>query len=341
MKEPEKKPWIDSFGDKGTTAVACILFSICSASMLLLNASVARQFRLDATVVSIQMIFASAVCSTVLFSFLRLDNWRDVLLWSATVPWLFSCMMITSITSLRHASVGMSNVIRNISPLLTMPIEHFLVHPIEIDVHTVFSLLVILAGIVLYVHEDVHSEVLGIVLLVVNMIFAMSDRLVQRRFLGVKPLDISKTGMMLLNNSVGLLPQIPMLLIFDEIPQWQSRLAPSAHSPLTWTALAMSCVVGICIGWTAMNAQRHISATSFMVLGNVNKVVVWVIGMIFYGDVRTPLAIFGAVIALGGGVYYGWARNSIDDKNRAAKAAAAVGESKSDAPTEASVLIKK
>ena len=46
-----------------------------------------------------------------------------------------------------------------------------------------------------------HTEPLGIVLLLVNMLFAMADRLVQRLFLAVHPLDISKTGALLLNNA--------------------------------------------------------------------------------------------------------------------------------------------
>ena len=38
--------------------------------------------------------------------------------------------------------------------------------------------------------------------------------------------------------------------------------------------LLLSCVVGIAIGWAGVNAQAHLTATSFLVVGNVNKFVV-------------------------------------------------------------------
>ena len=263
------KGWLT---DELNVAIAIGLFSICSASMLLLNKCVADAFHLDASVVIAQMSFAFIVLPVLPAAFLgklHFGHWKDVALWSCTVPLLFSFMMVTSISALRNSSVGASNVVRNLSPLLMLPVETLLQEKVEYDVHTLVSLFVILGGVVIYVREDVRTSPLGVVLLVVNMILAMTDRLVQRRFIAVTPLDISKTGMVWLNNTIGILPQIGMLFVFNEPAQWSERL--NAVQIPQWIAFGFSCALGIGIGWTAVNAQKYVSATTFMVVGNVNK----------------------------------------------------------------------
>ena len=328
------KGWLT---DELNVAIAIGLFSICSASMLLLNKCVADAFHLDASVVIAQMSFAFIVLPVLPAAFLgklHFGHWKDVALWSCTVPLLFSFMMVTSISALRNSSVGASNVVRNLSPLLMLPVETLLQEKVEYDVHTLVSLFVILGGVVIYVREDVRTSPLGVVLLVVNMILAMTDRLVQRRFIAVTPLDISKTGMVWLNNTIGILPQIGMLFVFNEPAQWSERL--NAVQIPQWIAFGFSCALGIGIGWTAVNAQKYVSATTFMVVGNVNKVFVWIFGMVFLGEVHTLLSVFGALISIGGGFYYGYARIMLDAANKKAKAAAAAPPK-----TEASALLKK
>jgi len=316
-------------------AGSCALFAVSSASMLLLNSCVARAYHLESTVTIIQMLFASATLSTLFFWALRFDNMRDVLTWSSIVPLLFSAMMVTSLIALRNASVGATNVVRNISPLLMLPIESCIQERVDVDVHTIFSLVIILTGIILYVHEDVHTSAFGLFMLVVNMVLAMSDRLVQRRYLAVRPLAISKTGMLLLNNSIGILWQIPTLFILNEPPKWEARFSQADAG--NYVALVFSCIVGIAIGWTAINAQRFVSATTFMVLGNVSKVFVWIYGMLFLGEVRSPLAIAGAVTAIGGGFYYGYARIQLDAARRKA---ADPDKAKQVKATESSTLLR-
>ena len=49
--------------------------------------------------------------------------------------------------------------------------------------------------------------VLGLgALALLNMAAAVLERILQRRMIAVEPIDVSKTGMMLLNNAVALLP---------------------------------------------------------------------------------------------------------------------------------------
>ena len=85
--------------------------------------------------------------------------------------------------------------------------------------------------------------------------------------------------------------------------------------------LLLSCVVGTVISWAGLNAQMYISATTMLVVTNLNKFVVIAFGILFLGESRTWQAVLGCCAALGGGVWYAVAR-----KNLAAKRAEAAGD---------------
>ena len=48
----------------------------------------------------------------------------------------------------------------------------------------------------------------------------MVERVLQRRMIAVSPIDVSKTGMMLLNNAVALVPMSLLLVAFGEPSRW-------------------------------------------------------------------------------------------------------------------------
>ena len=89
------------------------------------------------------------------------------------------------------------------------------------------------------------------------------------------------------------------------------------EGPDSWTAyffLGLSCMTGVAIGWAGVNAQSYLTATSFMVLGNVNKFIVIGVGMFFMHESSTWQAIVGCFIAISGGALYGLARNRLNER---------------------------
>ena len=76
---------------------------------------------------------------------------------------------------------------------------------------------------------------------------------------------------------------------------------------------------GIAIGWTGINVQQYVTATTFLILTNLNKIIVVACGMIFMGDAHGPVAILGIVMALSGGLWYTLARENIEKKQKEAK----------------------
>ena len=78
--------------------------------------------------------------------------------------------------------------------------------------------------------------------------------------------------------------------------------------------LLMSCVNAVGISYAGINAQGYVSATTFMVLSNLNKFVVVAFGMLVLSEAHSWQAVVGVCVALSGGVWYARARAMSDGK---------------------------
>merc|ERR1719145_403669 len=96
--------------------------------------------------------------------------------------------------------------------------------PLRISLHMVASIAIMVVGAGLYMSAMHRSDFRGIGWVLLNIVFAVGDRLLQRLMLAgdQSPVDISKTGVTLLNNLEGLLPLLVVMFVkneFAEIPE--------------------------------------------------------------------------------------------------------------------------
>jgi len=292
-------------GYKFALVTSCAFFMVCSAGMLVINKLVLRRFvGLPITIVMVQMAF-TALCLVMMSGALHFGSLRDAMRWALTIPFLFTLMLASSMMALDHASMGAIIVVRNIAPLVTMVIERLFGEHIDISPTVVSSLVVVVAGVALYTSHDVHFSPIGMGWMGLNMISAVLERLLQRKMIAVQPIDVSKGGMMLLNNAFSLLPMGALLIFFGEHHKWaRIRQASASDGAL----LFASCVNAIGISYAGINAQGYVSATTFMVLSNLNKFVVVAFGMLVLMEASSWQAVVGVNLALLGGVWYARAR---------------------------------
>lgn len=241
----------------------------CSVGMSVVNKELMNAFPFPAAAAGVQMVFTALLFATVFFPRLHYGSWRDTLRWSLIVPWLFGAQLATSLVATQALTLAQQQLFKNIVPILTLPIERFCTENVRITVAILLSLLVVLGGVTLFfTGEQTPPSVVGIVWLVVNQLLVVSGRLVERRFLAVEQLDLSVTGALLLNNSLGLLPVAIALFVRGE----ESTYATHVVAPRGYVLLGASCLLGLAIGWCGMSLQKQIPATSFIVLTNLNKV---------------------------------------------------------------------
>merc|ERR1712070_331023 len=127
------------------------------------------------------------------------------------------------------------------------------------------------------------------------------------------PVDMSDTGLMLYNNTVCMLAMPLLMFVFNEWSNVDNFVKVTGPG---WGFIIWSCLCGACISYTAFRAQRRISATSFLVVVNMNKFVV-------VGEAYKPLAAIGCALALLGGAYYSWDRSELKKRTKAVAASAA------------------
>jgi drug/metabolite transporter (DMT)-like permease len=173
----------------------------------------------------------------------------------------------------------------------------------------------ILAGSCLYVSTDVHFDAFGVLMMILNVTVATSERMLQRRLIVLEPVDISKTGLLVINNFIGSFYAAALLLPFPEYKTlWATFFDKRAED---YAILIFSCIAGMAIGWTAINAQAYVSATTMLVITNLNKAVVIVVGMVFMGETSTWQAILGCSIAISGGVFFAQHQEQLGERARA------------------------
>lgn len=320
---PSKSSYAMKFG------LSVTAFMFCSGGMMLVNKQVTMRFGTPLTIVGIQMAFTVAVLGSCFFSTLHFGSRRDAIRWARTISPLYALMLGTSMIALQFSSVGTMTVARNIAPLVSLPIEAAFQEKIETTMWTWVSLLYILVGVLIYLSVDVGvgTSTVGMGFVLLNMIAAVVERLMQRRLIVLEPVDLSKTAMLLLNNAFAIIP------VAIAVPFAPTSLhgKPEYNEYNTWSRLlfvdyfllVLSCIIGVAIGWTALNAQSYLTATSMLVVTNMNKVVVVAISIVFMGEAKSWLAILGLTIAISGGAWYGLVQRGIASRRKTVLAAEA------------------
>merc|ERR1719229_2087201 len=109
-----------------------------------------------------------------------------------------------------------------------------------------------LLGVMLYTKDVVYvrdenrrAQLVGIGWAMLNNFLAIGDRLLQRLMLGKEqqPVDISKTGVTLLNNLLGTVPLLLAAFLTNEFPKIPDAMASLTPIGSMW--VFFSCVVGV------------------------------------------------------------------------------------------------
>lgn len=186
----------------------------------------------------------------------------------------------------------------------------------------VFSMALMIFGVFLYTFGSDVWYGRAVFWVFMNNFFAVGYRLLQRLMLASdqSPVDISKTGVTLLNNLLGMIPLFVVALLmkeYEEVPSVVAKLTPSGSY-----FIAASCIVGIGISYSAVWVQSHISTTSFLMLVNSNNFVILFIEVyVMHTKQLTPFQILGASVSIIASILYGMIRDSVSTKEEAERKA--------------------
>jgi solute carrier family 35 protein len=260
---------------------------------------------LDApTLVTAAQMFMT-VFSTLLLARDRLQgDTAEVLKWSF-VSLLFFGMLCSSFFSYKYLTLSMLMVIRNLGPIITLPIEYVIMSPDKrpvVNVQMILALSLVLVSSLAY-FQKIEVSLAGIGFAFLNMVLAITDRITQRRLLTTECRSLSTETCMLLNNVLGMIPTLTLGLYLGEFKN--ARAAQWFMSADT-ILLVLSGIIGTGICYFALAVQREISATSFMVLQNGVRAAVVVVGVVVFLDpISWPWQIVGLALSFTGTLWYG------------------------------------
>lgn len=288
-------------------------FSACSAGMLISNKIAVTDVPHPTLLVWFQLAFATLAILILppLRNRVHFGSWQAAWTWATTVSLLFAGMLTSSLWSLAYASATVAVLVRNCAPILALAFETvYMPHErIVITLPIVGSLLMCLFGAKLYTLHSSPIGTLGVVFLLLNLFISVTDRSVARYYLSTVPLDISKTGLLLLNNAIALVPVTLLILSTESLPTLAHELPVIAAglSHWAWANLLFSCVAGMGIGYTGFMLQSHVTASTFLVVTIANKAIVILIDGVALSKELQPAAWAGVFFSMAGSAAYGFA----------------------------------
>lgn len=307
--------------------MAVVGYSLCSSTLLLAN-KMAIEYLPYPSVVSFIQIVSSAVAVLVMKS---LGVTVDGLEWSKMKAYgmyivAFVSAIYANMQALQASNVETVIVFRACSPIAVCIVEYLFMGRTLPSMRSSLSLLTVALGAIIYCTSDSEFLLNGwsayswVSLYFVLITFEMTYG---KKLTSSVKMD-SVWGPVLYCN---LLAALPMFLLgysagdFDEIGE--RLLEMPANGVLI---LIFSCVAGTLIGYTGWLCRGMVSATSYTLVGVVNKFLTVLLNVLVWDKHSSPTGIFAVCICLGAGIFYQQAprrdegrkqeQGSVEDKER-------------------------
>ena len=257
-----------------TATIASVLsYSICSGTLLLLNKVCLHLIPSAPLVTSLQCLFCilGVLGCSAAFGSPKLDTLtppvlRAYLLYGV----LFVGGIYSNMRALESSNVDTVVVFRSAVPLVVAVGDYFFLHREAPTPRSWLAMLLIVNGCAVYVSLDSDFAMKGLAAyfwVLVYVVFIALEMLLGKQI--TSSLDVTLGTSVLLTNAVGVLPFLAIGAVTGEL---QRGLHLEHFTPMATFILLSSCLLSAGIGFTSWWCRSLVSATSFTVIGVVNKV---------------------------------------------------------------------
>ncbi|KAL5555499.1 hypothetical protein UlMin_037735 [Ulmus minor] len=294
--------------------VSGVAYCLSSCSMILVNKFVLSSYDFNAGIsLMLYQNLISVIIVTTL-SFLGLIStepltWRLVKVW-LPVNVIFVGMLVTSMFSLKYINVAMVTVLKNVTNVITAIGEMYLFNKHhESRVWTALFLMIISAisgGV-----TDLTFHAVGYAWQIINCFLTASYSLTLRRVMDTakqytKSGNLNEFSMVLLNNTLSLPLGILLIFVFNEVDYLFTT--PLLRLPGFWLVMTLSGFLGLAISFTSMWFLHQTSATTYSLVGSLNKIPLSVAGILLFKvptSLENSASIFFGLLA---GVFFARAK---------------------------------
>jgi len=296
-------------GGRKDVFFAVVSYSACSGTLVLLNKLVLRQLNYPSLIVCLQLAATLAfIAAGKVTGRLRVDP----VTWSNAVPYgyyvvAFAIGAYCNMRSLAMSKVETIIVFRAMSPCLVAVLDSAFLGREYPARRTWFALALLVFGAYRYASFDdtFHNQSLFayawpfFYLCVISFSMAYGKHII--RSVGLK----TRSGPVLYTNLLSIGPLL-LLAVFDEEYSRlkHDREAGIPVSTATWLLLGLGCMAGTGIGYTSWWCLDRVSATTFCVIGVINKCVTILLNP-SVRDIDEPrVGLFSLGLCLIGGYLY-------------------------------------
>ncbi|CAE8686648.1 unnamed protein product [Polarella glacialis] len=288
--------------ESGAANSATMSWMMASIGMNIFNKEAAGVCPAILLLVILQMMVANMIVVATKHQDLKVKSWASILRW-VPVPIFFASMLASSLFALKETTVTTVLILRNVLPLFSFVAEKVLFGtPLVVNYKPVLALLVTLFGTVVYGCDNISVTHHSAALILFNCVVSVCDRLLQRHLLICPEFHENLAVCMVANNTIGLLPLLILALWTGETETWASTLHNT--NAVSWFVIVLSSVAGCALGYLGLKVARAVTATMVLVLQNVSKLSVVLLGILLYGDSLTFIAAAGSLVSLGGSAWY-------------------------------------
>ncbi|PPR85894.1 hypothetical protein GOBAR_AA34795 [Gossypium barbadense] len=310
-----------------------LAYCLSSCSMILVNKFVLSGYDFNAGIsLMLYQNFISVVIVSILSSMGLIS--REPLTWRLIKVWLpvnviFVGMLLTSMFrdylrwSLKYINVAMVTVLKNVTNVITAVGEMYLFKKHH-DSRVWAALFLMIVSAVSGGITDLSFHAIGYSWQIVNCFLTASYSLTLRRVMDTakqvtKSGNLNEFSMVLLNNTLSLPLGILLIFVFNEVDYlyttvlWKLTIfnlldRPLLRRPDFWLVMTLSGFLGLAISFTSMWFLHQTGATTYSLVGSLNKIPLSVAGIVLFKvptSLENSASIFFGLLA---GVFFARAK---------------------------------
>lgn len=289
-------------------------YCLSSCSMILINKYVLSGFDFNAGISL--MLYQNFVSVVIVSFFTKLGvisteplTWRLIRIWFP-VNVIFVGMLGTSIFSLKYINVAMVTILKNVANVMTAIGETYFFnkrHGTKVWTALILMIISAISGGA----TDMSFHPVGYSWQILNCFLTASYSLTLRRVMDVakqatKSGQLNEFSMVLLNNVLSLPLGILLTVAFNEVDYLSKT--PLLKMPIFWLVITLSGLLGLAISFTSMWFLHQTSATTYSLVGSLNKIPLSVAGILIFKVSTSFENLLSILFGLLAGVFFAKAK---------------------------------
>eukprot|EP01040_Poterioochromonas_malhamensis_P009282 gene9282-10081_t len=298
-----------------SVTMAIIGYSLCSSTLLLANKVVMAYLPIPSLVSFIQIVFSAAA----ILMYKWCGGFVDPLEWSKVKAYAvyilaFVAAIYANMQALNTSNVETVIVFRACSPIAVTIVEYLFMDRQWPSLRSSLSLLVVAAGAIFYCMSDSEFALRGFEAYywVILYFFLITFEMTYGKKLTSSVKMESVWGPVLYCNLLAAVPMFVLGYVNGDFEDADEKLQEiPANGALL---LLFSCIAGTLIGYTGWLCRGMVSATTYTLVGVVNKFLTVLLNVLVWDKHSTGPGLFAVCLCLAAGSLYQQAPKKEDKK---------------------------